>query len=476
MDWLTILSTAVAAASLAIAAVYLILWLRTRDTIWNLMFALLTIGIAAMAAVELWIINALTAEQYSLAVRWYHVPVFVSTAAFVALVHYRFDSDRLWIGQAAVILRGLSLIPNFVYPNLNYLEILELRRIEVLGEQISVVTGVPNPWMLLGQFSNLLLIIYIADAAMATWRKRENAQKRALSAMLLILAASATVHAVLGFWGFVDIPVIVTPYFIGVAIAMGIELSLDVLRAADLESKLRESRARLDTLSRAMSLREVTTAIAHEINQPLGVIHSNSEAAQMLLAQETPDLDEIRSILDDIIKADRRAADVVKRLRALAHRNAPEFVELDVSDVIAEAAGHMHDDFKRHDITLSVYACDERPPVAGDRILIVQVLLNLLANARDAVLENPRGRRRVELTMSADDRFVTVRVSDNGAGLRRNAEEIFDPFVTTKEKGLGMGLAIARSIVESHGGRIRAEAESGSGASFHVSLPRKSPV
>ena len=104
MDWLAIIWTSVAAASLAIAAVYLIVWLRTRDKVWNLMFALLTTSIAATAIVELWIINSVTAEQYSVALRCFHVPAFFVTAAFVALVHYRLDSDRLWIGQAAVIL------------------------------------------------------------------------------------------------------------------------------------------------------------------------------------------------------------------------------------------------------------------------------------------------------------------------------------------------------------------------------------
>lgn len=473
MNWLTTLWTMIAASSLAIAAVYLFVWLRSRDSIWYLMFVLLTIGIASSAVMELWIMHTETAEEYGVALRWFHVSAFLSVVACTALVHYRFDSDRLWIGQTAVILRGLSLIPNFIYPNLNYIEILEIRRFEVLGEQISVASGVPNPWMLLGQLSLVLMIIYIADAAIATWRKRRSLRQKSLSVVLLMLVVAGTVQAILGFWGIVDMPVIVSPFFIGVAIVMATELSYGILRASDLDRELRESRARLEALAKTTVLREASTAIAHEINQPLAVIHSNTEAAQLLLEDEEPDLNAIREILDDIVKADRRAADVVKRLRALVHRNTPTLDYMDLDDAIEEAARHMRDDFKKHGVTLSIHTDHALPSVIGDHILVVQVLLNLLANARDAVAGISRKKRRVEMATSVDDQFVTIMVRDNGTGLSRNAEEVFDPFMTTKPTGLGMGLAIAKSIVDAHDGRIWAESQSDTGTSFHVSIPRK---
>ena len=188
MNWLTTIWAMIASASLAIAAVYLFAWFRSRESIAYLMFALLTISVSMAAGAEIWMMHAESARQFGSALRWFHVPIFLAVVSCVGLVHERLGSDRLWLGQAAVGLRALSLIPNFFSgQNLNYIEITELKQIEVLGEHISVVSGVPNPFMLVGQLSLALLFVYILDAAIATWRQRRKPQRIALSAVLLAL-------------------------------------------------------------------------------------------------------------------------------------------------------------------------------------------------------------------------------------------------------------------------------------------------
>ena len=254
---------------------------------------------------------------------------------------------------------------------------------------------------------------------------------------------------------------------------MGIELGAEMLRAPRLDRALQQSREQLEHMSRAAALSELSGALAHEINQPLGVSLSNAEAAELMLDSNEPDLAELKDIVVDIIDADRRAANVITRLRSLLERGDPNLQDLAINDAVIEALGHLRSGLGTHGVDVVLDLDNTLPVVSADRILIVQLVLNLLNNACDAVAGTTRGRRRVNIGSTSDKQTVTMTVSDNGHGLPDNKEEIFDPFVTTKASGLGMGLAIARSIVEAHEGRIWAESENGSGTSFHVSLPRK---
>jgi signal transduction histidine kinase len=210
------------------------------------------------------------------------------------------------------------------------------------------------------------------------------------------------------------------------------------------------------------------------MNQPLGIILSNAEAASIMLEGEHPDIAELRNIVDDIISADQRAANVISRLRSLLQRGDPNLQDCDLNAVVAEAIGHLDSEFHAQGISLQRAIDRDLPLVRADRILLVQALLNLLGNARDAVSQNPEGRRIIKIATTANEQDLVVTVEDNGVGLPADADRIFDAFVTTKENGLGMGLAIAKSIVEAHDGRIFASSLVGQGTLLQLSIPRKS--
>jgi C4-dicarboxylate-specific signal transduction histidine kinase len=265
-----------------------------------------------------------------------------------------------------------------------------------------------------------------------------------------------------------------TPFFIGVALVMGVEVGLELLRVEQLDEALQESKSQLEEVSQTAAMSELSGALAHEMNQPLGIILSNAEAAKIMLQGEHPDVAELRDIVDDIISADERAADVIFRLRSLLQRGDPNLEDCNLNAVVAEAVGHLDSEFRAQGISLQQSIDRDLPLVKADRILLVQALLNLLGNARDAVIQNPAGQRIIKIATTANDQDLVVTVEDNGVGLPGDADRIFDAFVTTKENGLGMGLAIAKSIVEAHDGRIRVISKAGPGALLQLSIPRKS--
>ncbi len=226
------------------------------------------------------------------------------------------------------------------------------------------------------------------------------------------------------------------------------------------------------------TVNELSTTLAHELNQPLGVILSNAEAAQKLLENDSIDTPQIREIMADIIKADRRAADVIIRLRGLLRRGDPQLHALAINEVVDDVLALLRADFASNRINVVINLQKHLPLVKADRVLIVQVLLNLLTNASDAVAANPPNKREIVVATSSHHNHseIEVTVTDNGSGLPDVPESVFDPFFTTKDSGLGMGLAISRTIATSHDGRLWADSEPTGGTSFHLSLPGIGPA
>jgi C4-dicarboxylate-specific signal transduction histidine kinase len=218
-------------------------------------------------------------------------------------------------------------------------------------------------------------------------------------------------------------------------------------------------------------LSELSASLAHEINQPLGVILSNAEAAEMLLQKDSPDVAQIREIVADIITADRRAADVITRLRSLLHQDEPDVECVKINDVIEDALRHLREDTDNQNVSVKVILARGIPGVQADRTLLVQAILNLLTNACDAVAGNLPGNRSITIKSAFDGKTIDTTVIDNGSGLPRDPAQLFDPFFTTKSSGLGMGLAIAQSVAIAHDGRIWAELDSAGNTNFHFYLP-----
>ena len=248
---------------------------------------------------------------------------------------------------------------------------------------------------------------------------------------------------------------------------------VDITARKQAELELQEQRQLLTHLTRVATLGELSGALAHEMNQPLTSILSNAQAALRLLERGTIDLAEFRDILRDIADEDRRAGEVIRRLRALLRRGETPRQPLDVNDVASDVLRLTHSELIGHGVTVSVQLAPGLPKVRGDRVALQQVLLNLVVNACDAMRQDqPLGRELTVATTQDGDGAVRVAIVDRGAGIAAEGiERVFEPFFTTKEHGLGLGLAICRSIVAAHGGRLGAANNADRGATFWFTLP-----
>jgi signal transduction histidine kinase len=216
----------------------------------------------------------------------------------------------------------------------------------------------------------------------------------------------------------------------------------------------------------------LTASLAHELRQPLGAILRNSEAAALLLKSGDPDLTELREIVDDIRKDDKRAAEIIGRVKSLLQTHEHNEERIDLNDVARETVEFVAPDAAPRGLRLRVDLQKTPLVVTGDRVHLQQVLLNLVLNSLDAMTLTPFAHRFLVVSTTAKTGTAEMSVTDGGPGIPAEAiERIFDPFFTTKTDGMGMGLSIARSIVEAHGGRIFAENNPGRGATVRVLLP-----
>ena len=231
-------------------------------------------------------------------------------------------------------------------------------------------------------------------------------------------------------------------------------------------------REELAHLNRVLILAEQSGALAHELSQPLAAILTNAQAARRLLDQSPPDLEELRAVLDDVIKNDKRAGTVIHRLRELLKKRDTVLQPLDLNEVTREVLDLTHSDLLLRRMPITTSLSPEIPTVLGDRVQLQQVILNLVLNACDAMSALAPAEREITLTTTADDGFVQIAVADRGVGIPDDQlDSVFDPFVTHRAQGLGLGLTIGRSIVLAHRGRIRAENNADRGATFRCFLP-----
>lgn len=253
-------------------------------------------------------------------------------------------------------------------------------------------------------------------------------------------------------------------------------LLLERRRRIAAEAEARVNEERIAYINRLGTVAELSGSLAHELSGPLGAILNNARAGRRLLLYETPDLKELRAALVDIEGSAERASQVIGRLRTILRREEFHASSVNLGDVIHDAVQLVSSEAARRKAKLETVEAPKLPPVHGDAVLLLQVLLNLVLNALDAVSEQPLGHRSITLRAIPKGDSVELSVSDSGPGLNPSNEgEIFEPFFTTKTKGIGMGLAICRSIVEAHGGHIAAESGPGGGARFRLTLPA-SPV
>ena len=594
-----------AGASLTLAFVHLLFWLRQRQAWASLLFALMAASAAGLAWCEWSMLHAETSAIYGVMLSWLHVVGWVIILSLVWVVRLSLKAGHLWLVWSVCVLRTVALGLNYFFtPNIYFKSITSLRRIPFLGETVAVPVGETNPWVALPQFCMALLAAYAIDASVKAWRRGDKRLALTVGGSVIIFTTLIMVQANLILWGRVQMPPTIGLFSMALVFAVGIELSLDMLRTAELakalqvtESELRNSEERLmlaaaaanaglwklnqrtgkvimtpkmeaifglapkqeftfqdwialiypadqermleakqainpgqeiileyrivlpdgqmrwirshlrraedsagqpiklmgvsmditehklkeDEISRqrlelshiqrVASLGALSGSIAHEINQPLAIILTNAQAAQRLIARDPADLAELRDILDDIVREDRRAGEVIRRMRDLLKRDGPSFQAVRINDALQEVLRLMRRELLDRGVAVSLHLEETLAQVLGDRISLEQVMLNLIGNACDAMAGNPPGDRRLRLSSWREGAKVRLSVSDNGCGLPADKTLCFEPFFTTKAGGLGMGLPICLTILETHGGRLWGEPNPLRGAVFHMELP-----
>ncbi|SMQ30380.1 PAS domain S-box-containing protein [Pseudomonas helmanticensis] len=248
---------------------------------------------------------------------------------------------------------------------------------------------------------------------------------------------------------------------------------MDVTDAKMSEEALHRSEAQLAHVSRVATLGELAASIAHEVNQPLSAVTTNGTAGLRWLNREVPDLAEVRGAIERMVSETNRASEVIRRIRAMARKTAPQNVPLNIIEVIDESLALVDRELKRNKVVLDLSYDSDAAKVDGDRVQLQQVIINLLMNGMQAMTNAKTKKRTLCLSLQYSEiDEVLVDIKDSGPGITSDQmPNLFEAFFTTKSEGMGMGLSICRSIIEAHGGRIWATSEKGLGATFHLALP-----
>lgn len=480
MSWPTIIWSGAGGVCLALAGIHLLVWLKSRDAWANLIFAIAALMASSCTLIELRMMHAETPAAIGAWLWWLHstVGVMMIALAFFACIYLQ--ACRGWLLWLLVVLRVVLLTANFfTRPNLDFYEISGLQHVQLWGDALAVTVGTARPWWpLLLAGSTLLLPILVVDAAITAWRRGDRRRAATIGGSVTLAVLFGVVVSQMHDYGLLRIPYTVSMAFMIIVSGMAYELSSDLIRARQLSRELEQSQQEsaelqldLAQLSRATTLNELASSLAHEINQPLGAILRNAEAAELYLQQQPPDLDEVAAIVTDIRQDDQRATLIIDRMRGLLKRRGLKLEAISLQDLVNQVASLVKSEAQGRGAVLDVRLPAGIPPVAGDVVYVQQVLLNLILNGLDAMAGQPTDRRLEVRARLADPETVEVAVSDRGHGIPAEAlPHLFDPFFTTKSTGIGMGLSISKTCIEAHGGRIWAENNPDGGAMVRFTL------
>ena len=486
MSWVTIIFSMTASACLTVALIYGFIWWRQRDEWAYLLFAIASMGTAILAWQDLLLNFAQTTAEFRSIGLWSNVSFSLVVLSLAGFVRLYLRAGRMWLLWSVFSLRTASLPFNFLSDeNFYYRKIPSLGQLPSLDETVSSIAhGVANPWLLVGQLSVLALVIFVLDAAITAWRRGDRRAALSVGGSVVFFVSAATAQAAFIAWGNIPWPSTPSLFSLGIILAMGYELGGEALRAAQLTRDLRASEKRIALeaqahrsevahLLRVASLGELSSALAHELSQPLAAILNNAQAAEILLARNEIDSDEIGHILHDIVTDDKRAADVIFRLRTLLRRGEFQPLALEANGLIQEVLELVRYELMARHVRVVTHFTAGLPAIRGDRVELQQVLINLILNAADAMSQTAEDKRTLTIeSTQLEGNQVHISVADTGCGIPAGREEkIFEPYHTTKPRGLGLGLSLSRSIVVAHGGRLWAEGRAQRGATFHFTVP-----
>jgi signal transduction histidine kinase len=478
MSLVTTLWSMEAAAALTLAVLYAVVWTIDRRNLANLTLCVVAIAMAGVARCEVGMMHAVSVAAYGEWARLSYLPLTFALVGQVLFVHLFLGTGRRWLLATIIAMRLVVVIGNFMtYPAFAWREILGLRHVPFLGESVAVASPVVvRSWHWLSAVSCLLIIVFVADAALRLWRRAgvEERRKAVVAVGGVGLPLVATIlYAQSVLLGALPLPLLVTPAFLITILVMAVELSRGLLLYRETRQELEELRSELARAGRVTALGQLASALAHELSQPLGAILRNAEAAEIHLSNPAPDLDELREIVADIRNDDRRAGDVIEQMRALIKRRTLQMNPLALNELMHDVISLVHSDALARHVELDCVVAPGLPLVSGDRVHLSQVLLNLIINGMDAIQTSQASDKRVVIeARPREEGRVEVAVTDSGpAVLPEVIGKVFDPFYTTKSGGLGMGLPISRTIIEAHGGKLWAEhAPAGHGLTFRFTL------
>ncbi|HYN79574.1 MAG TPA: ATP-binding protein [Lamprocystis sp. (in: g-proteobacteria)] len=482
MSWITIAWPMVAAACLTLGLIELRIGLTQPPRAARLLFALSAFVVAGIAGLELALSRVDSVADWWPLMRWLDLAVGVMMVSLTAFIWVYFGTGNRWLALAVPGLYAVGLAFDYLPGSgMTYQSITGFRTVETVGgATFSLAEGVPNPWNVFPYLAVLVLILFVVDASARLWRRGGRWRATVVGGAVVVFFLVAGGQAALIETGTLQMPYLISWAYLAILVAMAGELHADVLAAAQLASRLQERERDLQQLhsqlahaSRVSLMGQLASALAHELSQPLGAILRNAEAAELFLGHDRPDLDELRAILVDIRQDDLRASGVIERLRTLLKRRSLSPYALSVGDLLINVTALTRGDAAARQTRLEIAAAPGLPLVMGDAVHLQQVLLNLVINAMDAVGHLPAERRQVKVgAQGPDERELVVTVSDSGHGIApEQLGRLFEPFFTTKPNGMGIGLAISRTIIEAHGGRIWAENNAGAGATFRFTLP-----
>jgi len=405
--------------------------------------------------------HASTPAEYGKLIRWYHIPVFLAITAQMLFVHYYLGSSRVWLLWGPILARAVVVAVNFVVePNLNFSSITALRHMTLLGDQvIAVGAAVPRPgWQWFAMAGTYAMTAYFIDAAVRRWRGGGQDSKRKSLAIILGIAVPMSVtlaYNQLVMLGVLHVPLSNLPWFVGALLVMAIELGRDFVVSRRALDRLAELQSQLAQAERINALGQLGSTLIHEMTQPLAATVLNAETAQRMLNHSPLDIDGLRAVLADISHDGRRGRQVINRMRQFVGQHAVAMQPLQFDDLANEVISMVRPKAASDKVTLSLQMPPDLPRVMGDRVHLSQVLLNLLMNGIQAAQSCPSNARQVVVEAYPDRGNVQIAVRDSGAGISEDiAEKLFTPFFTTKSEGMGMGLALSRTIIEAHGGHL----------------------
>jgi signal transduction histidine kinase len=468
MSWVTVIWSMVVSACLTLAIVQGLVWWRRREARAHALFALSAVGTALLACTELWMMHAETPDEIGRAHRWLFAAAWLVSVALVGFVQLYLKAGRPWLAWTVYGTRTLALIVNFALPpNLGYRAITGVRRIPFLGESVSVPVGVANPWMLFGQFSLLLLVIFTMDATLTVWRRGDHWRAAIVGGSVVFFTLLGSSQSTLSFWRVLPMPTTPSLFFLAIVIAMSYELSNEMFRAAEIGRALQASEQRLATSqSEAHSLAgRLITAQDDERARLARAMHDGLSQDIALLAVELDILGQQPPDAREPIKDRTDAlASQVKALSADVHRMAHGLhpAKLDQLGLAAATTGHCREVERAHAIAVQ---CECRDVPRWLPLDVARCLYRVTQEALHNVVKHS-GAKRASVELTAADGEIRLSITDDGKG--------FD-FESARAEA-GLGLISMGERVQLVRGQIEWRSQPGSGTRVDVRVPLPPPA